>query len=197
MLRKRLNEHISNNYHIYLDNAKYYYKADPVDITNTCILFILQKPDYFLEQLINDKKPADKYIKCKTGLDLYLLRTIKINAIHKTSPYQQLVNNEKLIITDKVVTNETDKNDFEADQDHRKYPDIIYIVENKLGLTWYQKNLFLAVTGIKESEWLGLTGLSMETNGLLKISTISFTYNKVFNKLKKYILEHYQNPFRE
>lgn len=191
MIRKRVNEHITKNYNIYIDNARYYYPRDPEDITNTCILFILKNTDEFLNQLLTDNKPADKYIKCKTGLDLYLLRTIKINAIHKSSPYQQLMNNPKVITKDEIITNEIDVNEYEKNNpNYCKYPDIIYIINNKLKLTWFQRNVFLLVTGIEDGEWRGLTKLSKEANGL-KISTISMAYNKVFKMLQEYILSNY------
>lgn len=191
-MRQKVNEHITKNYNRYLENAKYYYPADPKDITNYAILSILEMPDEKLKQLIEDKKSGDKYIKCKTGLDLYILRTIKMSAIYKSSPYQLLMNNPKITCQPNIITNEQEFNEFEKISEiYCKIPDIVYIIRNKLNLTKYQKELFLVVSGIEKGEWLGLTGLSKECKGELKVSSIAYTFNLVFKQLEKYVKENF------
>jgi hypothetical protein len=52
----------------------------------------------------------------------------------------------------------------------------------------------LAITGLREGKWNGLSSINKETGGKLKISTMESTYKKVLEKLKKYCLLHYENP---
>lgn len=84
-----IEKHIAENYKKWLDYARFFsqqggIKDEAEDVLQEVIIMVMAKGEPFILKLI--KKAGQK--SCKTQLDAYVLRLLKMNAISDTAPYR-------------------------------------------------------------------------------------------------------------
>lgn len=118
-----IEKHIAENYKKWLDYARFFSQQGGIpdeaeDVLQEVIIMVLAKGEPFILKLL--KKPAQK--SCKTQLDAYVLRLLKMNAVSNTAPYK---NRYKVRYNTELKDSNVDLSRFDLiDEDYEDVPSI-------------------------------------------------------------------------